>query len=87
VAKPDPVDTTGDPVLEAKWQALVDEVIAAKAAAMAAREACILAEQERGAPDQATPAALAKVAETHDAYRAAGERVKRASEAMKAGEL
>ena len=87
MAKPELIDTTGNLALEAKWQALVDEVIAAKAAAIEAREACIAAEHERGRIIDATPEAHAKVRAAHDAYRAAGERVARASKAMKDGDL
>jgi hypothetical protein len=82
-----PIDTTGDPVLEAKWQALVDEVIDAKAAAADARAACIAAERDRGPLHLASEEAHAAVAAAHDAYRAAGKRVEAAAQAIKAGDL
>lgn len=83
----EPIDTSGDPELEARWQAVVAEVIDAKAAAAAARAAVVEAERARGKVSKATPAALAAVDEAMAKYRAAGERVVRAAAAMKAGDL
>jgi hypothetical protein len=82
-----PTDTSGDPEREARWQALVDEVIAAKAAAIAARNKCIEAELARGPVHLATPEAVAAVEAAHGEYREAGERVARAAAAMKSGEI
>ncbi len=83
----DPIDTTGDPELEARWQAVVREVIDAKAAIAEARHACVAAERERGPLPDATPEALAKVSAAHEAYNKAVERLAEASRRMKAGDI
>ena len=83
----EPVDTTGNPALEARWQALVQEVIDAKKAALDALAACVEAERERGPLDRASSDGIAQVEEAHAAYSAAIERVREAGERMKAGDL
>jgi hypothetical protein len=82
-----PIDTTDDPELEARWQALVREVIDAKAAAADARDLLIAAELRRGPIPLATPKALREVEAAQAAYRAAGERVAAAADAMKSGRI
>jgi hypothetical protein len=82
-----PIDTTGDKKAEARWQALVDEVIAAKANAAEARAALIAAEHDRGPVHLASPDALDAVASARQAYEEAGRRVEAASKAMKAGKI
>jgi hypothetical protein len=91
---PEPIDTTGDPVLEAKWQALVLEVIDAKEAATAARERLVIAEQAIAKaslaedPDEfeVHPVVVAH-REARVAYEAAVVRVAAAAARMKAGDL
>lgn len=83
----EPIDTTEDPELEARWQQLVRAVIDAKADALAARQACVDAERARGSLLTASDEAVAAVAAAHAAYAAAGARVAAASAAMKTGSL
>ena len=81
----EPTDTTGDPVLEAEWQALVHAVVDAKAAAAAAKRAWGDACDERGPYTSAPPEAHAKVADAKAAYDAACAAVDVAAARMKAG--
>jgi hypothetical protein len=90
-APKEPIDTTGDPALEARWQALVDKVAAAKADAIKARGALVEAEQavavfRSGGHDVPGKVAEAEAKARH-AYRAAGKRLDEASKRMKAGDL
>lgn len=86
----DPVDTTGDPEREARWQALVQEVIDAKAALDSTRvrlhQAQLVAGEaardDRPLTDNEAKALNEAVAER----QAAVERIERAQAAMKAGE-
>lgn len=82
-----PVDTTGDPELEARWRALVDAVIDAKAATAAAKQAWGDACDERGPVDTATPEAVAAAEAAKAAYDEACAAVDAAQERMKAGDL
>lgn len=82
-----PVDTTGDPVLEAKWQALVRAVIDAKDEVEKKRwawhEACVA----RGPVQHATPEACAAADAAKAAYETAKQSVLDRGAAMKAGVL
>lgn len=81
----EPIDTTDDPVLEAKWQALVQAVVDAKTAAATAKRAWGDACDERGPDTSASPEAHAKVAAAKAAYDAACAAVDEAGARMKAG--
>ena len=86
----DPVDTTDDPEREARWQALVQEVVDAKAALDSTRvrlHQAQLAAGEAARDDRPLTAAEAKALNEAVADRqAAVERIERAQAAMKAGE-
>lgn len=82
-----PIDTTGDPEEEAKWQALVDVVIAAKADAAAKRQVWSDACDARGPIRDATPEACAAVDAAKAAYDEALQAVLDAGAHMKAGDL
>lgn len=82
-----PVDTTGDSVLEAKWQTLVRAVIDAKndvgKRRRAWHEACVA----RGPIQHATPEASAAADAAKAAYETAKQSVLDRGAAMKAGVL
>ena len=82
-----PVDTTDDPELEVRWQALVQGVIDAKAEAERRKTTWAEACRDRGPVDRATPEAIAAVAAAKADYDQAAAAVKAAGERMKAGQL
>lgn len=86
-APKEPVDTTGDPVLEAKWQALVQGVIDAKAEAATKRDAWAEACDARGPLHTATPEGVAAAEDAKAEYDAALQAVLDAGARMKAGDL
>ena len=86
-APKDPVDTTDDPELEARWQALVHAVVDAKTAAQDAKLAWSDACDARGPIHLATPEALAAVAAAKSTYDEACVAVDAAQARMKAGDL
>ena len=86
-APKEPIDTTGDADLEAKWQALVGAVVDAKAAAQEAKLAWADACAARGSILTATPEAAAAADEAKAAYDEACKTVDEAAARMKAGDL
>lgn len=89
-----PVDTTGDPELEARWQALVQAVVDAKAAVDAARtemgDAAVALTKARQATGGGGDAPLAVVnadVAARLAYRAAVDAATTAQARMKSGAL
>ena len=82
-----PIDTTGDAALEAKWQALVDAVIAAKEAAAAKKRSWGEACEARGPIHLASPEAIAAADAAKAEYDEARAAVDAAQERMKAGDL
>ena len=82
-----PIDTTGKRALEAKWQALVDGVIEAKAAAAERKQAWSEACVARGPLQTASPEAAAAAEAARAAYDDARSAVEAAQERMKAGDL
>ena len=82
-----PIDTTDDPVLEAKWQALVQAVVDAKAEAATRKLAWAEACEARGSIINATPEAIAAAEAAKAAYDEATAAVEAAQERMKAGDL
>lgn len=82
-----PVDTADNPELEAKWQALVDAVVDAKAEASARKQAWVEACNARGSILTATPEAIEAADAAKAAYDEATAEVEAAQERMKAGDL